>query len=73
MEFDLERTFLSLKRASAAVEEAIYKYNHLRLHTSCDFKTPEKAHKFQDLPQTVRAKTVYVNKYQKQREETLVL
>jgi len=70
MEFDLERTFPSLKRATAAVEEAIYKYNHLRLHMSCNFKTPEKTHRFDSIPQKISEEPVYVNKYQEQREES---
>lgn len=49
MEFDLERTFPNLKRATAVVDEAILKYNHLRLHTSCNFKTPEMAHQFENV------------------------
>jgi putative transposase len=44
MEFDLERTFKSLTRATAVVGHAIDKYNNLRLHASCDFKTPEYTH-----------------------------
>ena len=73
LELDLERTFANLKRATTAVEEAIYKYNHLRLHMSCNFKTPEKAHKFENVPPQIKEKTVYINKYQKIEEESLAL
>jgi putative transposase len=44
MEFDLERTFKSLSHATAAVGHAIDKYNNLRLHASCGYKTPEYTH-----------------------------
>jgi putative transposase len=44
IEFDLERTFKSLTRATAVVGHAIDKYNNLRLHASCNFKTPEYTH-----------------------------
>lgn len=58
IEFDLERTFINLKQATAAVKEAIYKYNHLRLHTSCNFKTPEKTHQFDNIPQRVTEEAI---------------
>jgi len=44
MEFDLEKTFKSMVQAKAWVELGIHKYNHVRLHTSCDFQTPQNAH-----------------------------
>jgi putative transposase len=44
MEFDLERTFRSQSRAASAVAHAIDKYNNLRRHASCDYKTPEYTH-----------------------------
>lgn len=44
MEFDLERTFKNIAQAKAWVELGIHKYNNLRLHTSCDFQTPQNAH-----------------------------
>jgi putative transposase len=43
-EFDLYRTFSSHGRASEAVENAIYKYNNIRMHTSCNYKTPQCMH-----------------------------
>ena len=73
MEFDLERTFLSLKRATIAVEEAIYKYNHLRLHTSCNFKTPEKTHQFDSVSPRISEEPVYANEYQEKKENQLLL
>ena len=73
MEFDLERTFPNLKRATAIVDEAILKYNHLRLHTSCNFKTPEMTHQFENVPQPIKQKTVHGNKYLKIKEESLAL
>jgi len=43
-EFDLYRTFDSHAQASEAVKNAIYKYNNLRMHTSCNYKTPQGMH-----------------------------
>lgn len=73
MEFDLERTFLDLKHAAASVEEAIYKYNHLRLHTSCNYQTPENTHQLENVPRTIRKEMADVNKYPKESAEKLVL
>ena len=72
-EFDLEKTFTNLKQAARAVEEAIYKYNHLRLHTSCNFKTPEKAHEFENLPQKTKDNQILVKRYHQVEEEILAL
>ena len=44
MEFDLERSFKNIDQAKQWVEGGIHKYNNLRLHTSCDFQTPQNAH-----------------------------
>ena len=44
MEFDLERSFKNIDQAKHWVEGGIHKYNNLRLHSSCDFQTPENAH-----------------------------
>lgn len=43
-EFDLYKTFKSYKHASLAVQQAIEKYNKLRLHASCNYQTPENTH-----------------------------
>lgn len=43
-EFDLYRTFSNHGRASEAVDHAINKYNNQRLHTSCNYKTPQCMH-----------------------------
>lgn len=68
-EFELYKIFKSYKQASAAVEQAIYKYNNLRLHASCNYQTPEITHTKQYLfKNTIKHHTV--NKYQ---EENLVL
>jgi transposase InsO family protein len=68
-EFELYKIFKSYKQASEAVEQAIYKYNNLRLHASCNYQTPEITHRKQYLiKNTVNLPTV--NKYQ---EENLVL
>lgn len=58
-EFDLYKVFSSHGQARNAVDQAIYKYNNLRLHASCNYQTPENAHK-----------NSYVNIYQ---EEKLIL
>lgn len=44
-EFDLYKVFKSHSQASAAVDYAIYKYNNLRLHASCNYQTPENTHR----------------------------
>ena len=43
-EFSLEQTFASFAAATTAVADAIHRYNHLRPHASCDYKTPVEAH-----------------------------
>lgn len=55
-EFDLYKVFRSHDHARNAVDHAIYKYNNLRLHTSCNYRTPENTHK-----------TDYVNIYQQEK------
>lgn len=44
IELQLDNSFKSFDQASSAVSLAVYKYNYLRLHTSCDFRTPESTH-----------------------------
>jgi putative transposase len=44
IEFDLEKTFKSITQAKSQVELGIHKYNNLRIHTSCDFQTPNQTH-----------------------------
>ncbi len=44
MEFDLEKTFKNAKQAKDYVDQSIHKYNSLRMHTSCDFQTPQITH-----------------------------
>jgi putative transposase len=41
---DLKQGFASLREARKAAAEAILIYNTERLHSSCDYMTPEKAH-----------------------------
>lgn len=43
-EFGLDQTFPSLAAAADAVSDAVYRYNQLRPHASCDYKTPVAAH-----------------------------
>lgn len=65
-EFDLYKTFKSHSQASVAVDYAIYKYNNLRLHASCDYQTPENMHK----KAKITLDQSRVNKYQ---EENITL
>ena len=43
-EFLLDADFSSLPQARAAVKEAVYSYNHLRIHGSLGSKTPAEVH-----------------------------
>lgn len=43
-EFNLRQTFASHKQAEEAVDNAIKKYNELRIHDSCNRLTPMQAH-----------------------------
>jgi transposase InsO family protein len=68
-EFDLYKTFKSYNQASTAVEQAVYKYNNLRLHASCHYQTPENTHRQEKTNQNT-LKQDHVNKYQ---EENITL
>ena len=48
-EFDLYKTFRSHSHASSEIDHAIYKYNDLRLHASCNYQAPENTHKKKQL------------------------
>ena len=48
-EFDLYKTFRSHSHASSEIDHAIYKYNNLRLHASCNYQAPENTHKKKQL------------------------
>lgn len=43
-EFELDRVFGSVAEAEQAVASAVDRYNTLRPHASCDYRTPEQAH-----------------------------
>ena len=43
-EFGLEKTFRSYNEAVEPVAKAIYFYNHIRPHFSCNLQTPEQKH-----------------------------
>lgn len=43
-EYELNETFLDFNDAHEAVKRAIYKYNNIRPHRSCNMMTPVKAH-----------------------------
>lgn len=68
-EFGLYKIFKSHKQARIAVDQAVYKYNNLRLHASCNYQTPENTHKQENHIKN-KMKHAYVNKYQ---EENLIL
>lgn len=44
MEFALDSVFDSFYSAQESVKQAVYKYNNIRLHASCNFKTPVFTH-----------------------------
>lgn len=57
-EHGLKATFASHDQASKAVDDAIKKYNEIRIHDSCDRLTPEMAHQHKGiLKKHWRAKT----------------
>lgn len=43
-EFLLKDLDLSLTEMKRVIKDAVYKYNHLRPHYSCEYKTPEYMH-----------------------------
>ena len=43
-ELDLYKIFKSHAHAKNAVDIAIYKYNNIRLHASCNYRTPQETH-----------------------------
>ena len=43
-EFFLGETFVNVSTASRQVDDAIHKYNHIRIHDSCNRLTPMVAH-----------------------------
>lgn len=49
MEFDLEKTFKNIAQAKLSVELGIHNYNNLRLHTNCDFQTPQNTHQLENV------------------------
>lgn len=44
-EYDLQDTFVDYLAANEAVKSAVYKYNNIRPHASCDYLVPVEAHK----------------------------
>lgn len=52
IEFDLDKTFKNIHKAQLWVQNAVDKYNQLRLHTSCAFQTPEKTHAWENVSQS---------------------
>lgn len=44
MEFGLDKTFKNIDQARAEIDIAVYKYNNIRMHASCQFQTPNYTH-----------------------------
>ena len=61
-EHGLKQTFSSYEAASQAVDEAIKKYNELRIHDSCNRLTPVVAHEQKGILQKHWKKKVYAAK-----------
>jgi putative transposase len=60
-EFLLSKTFATYSEATAAVDIAIDKYNHVRPHASCNYLTPAMAHEQSGLLQKRWKKKVYAH------------
>ena len=65
-EFDLYVIFDSYCQACQAVDQAILKYNTLRLHASCGYQTPEVVHQQKAATNRFTQNTSYVNNYQEE-------
>ena len=61
-EFLLGQTFESHEAAKKAVDEAIRKYNELRIHDSCGRLTPIKAHEVKGVLQKYWKPKIYKQK-----------
>lgn len=59
IELQLGSVFHSFDQALVAVRQAVYKYNHLRLHASCNYKTPESSHLEDKLTQMKEEKQLF--------------
>jgi transposase InsO family protein len=59
MEFDMEKTFKNVTQAKSCVELGIHKYNNLRLHTSCQFQTPQNTHLLENIIKKPQKELVY--------------
>lgn len=62
MEFDMEKTFKNVAQAKNCVELGIHKYNNLRLHSSCQFQTPQNTHLLENIVQKPQKELVSLNK-----------
>ena len=58
MEFDMDKTFKNVAQAKNCVELGIHKYNNLRLHTSCQFQTPQNTHLLENIIQKPKKELV---------------
>lgn len=58
-EFSLGETFVNVSNASRLVDDAVYKYNHIRIHDSCNRLTPMVAHEQTGTLQKLWKKKVY--------------
>ena len=48
-EMGLNEVFVTFRHAEQNVDNAIYSYNNLRPHASCDYLTPDQAHQREGL------------------------
>lgn len=62
MEFDMDKTFKNVAQAKNCVELGIHKYNNLRLHTSCQFQTPQNTHLLENIVQKPKKELVSLNR-----------
>ena len=61
-EFYLHKTFESFTSATQEVEQAVYKYNYIRPHDSCNRLTPMEAHEQTGVLHKFWKKKVYPKK-----------
>ena len=58
MEFDLEKTFKNMLQTKTQVDLAIYKYNNIRLHASCNFQTPKNTHLLENVTPKIKKEAI---------------
>ncbi|MBI3235112.1 MAG: transposase, partial [Bacteroidetes bacterium] len=72
-EFKIDRGFAHHQQAVKAVDRAVYVYNEIRPHASCDFLTPSQAHKMTGiLKKRWKTKNTEWINFSQKREENFV-